>query len=147
MATEPTAQTPPSAQNNPINRRSDDRAQNAAAAVDEATRAVNEASRAAAEASRRAVERQADATVEIFSAFWDQSLEANRQVVRAWSSGAEAAWQTAFDLQNAMLSTGLAFMEAGLRTNQQLMLEPVRAGARAAEKLAESAKPGRGQGR
>ena len=154
MPNEPASQTP-------VNRRAEDTAhsaqsaaQDASAAVDEATRALNEASRSAAEASRRAVERQADAAVRIARAFWEESLEANRQFIATWTSGVETAWRTAFDAQTSMLRTGLAFIDASSRSGQvglqqwtetsrqfqQVMMEPLRAATHAADKLTESTK-------
>jgi hypothetical protein len=154
MPNEPASQTPVTRRVEDAAHSAQSTAQDASAAVDEATRALNEASRSAAEASRRAVERQADAAVRIARAFWEESLEANRQFIATWTSGVETAWRTAFDAQTSMLRTGLAFIDASSRSGQvglqqwtetsrqfqQVMMEPLRAATRAADKLTESTK-------
>jgi hypothetical protein len=140
----------------PAQRRPEDATEQATAAIREATRAVNEAARTASEASSQAAERQADAAVQVTRTYMDESQEATGQLFAAWASGTEAMWKTYFDMQAATLGVGLALLDAAARGNRlvmqqwtegarQAMLEPMKAGTKAAEKLAESARSERGR--
>ena len=135
-----------------VDRRSEDNAQQVAAAVDEAQRAVNDATRTATDASRRVIERQAEAAVEITRAYTDETLEANRRLVAAWGSGAEAVWRATLDVQQASFMAGSAFLDATARSNRlfmqqwtngarQALLEPIEILTRATERLLEASAP------
>jgi hypothetical protein len=139
-------------------RKPEDTVQAATAAVDEATRAVNEAARTATEASRRSADRQAEAAVQIARAYQDELSEASRRIAGAWTSGLEARWGGAFEAQRAWYSAGLALLDAGVRWNRIVleqwsettrlsMIEPLQVWGRAAERLAEDARPTRERAR
>jgi hypothetical protein len=76
-----------------------------------ASAVVDEAVRIAAEGSRRTAE-TAQATVQAGRRYLDQTSQLNRDLVALWSATAEAGLQTAFDVQNAAVASGQAWLDA-----------------------------------
>ena len=83
--------------------------------------AVTEAARITAETSRRTVD-SARAAVEATRGLLDDSTEFSRKLFDAWTAGAEATLQAAFELQNASVAAGGAFLEAAT-TSQRAVVQ------------------------
>ena len=76
-----------------------------------ASAVVDEAVRVAAEGSRRTTE-SAQAALLAGRKFFDQATQFNRDLFALWSSGADAAFQTAFDVQNAAFASAQAWLDS-----------------------------------
>ena len=79
----------------------------------QARQAIEEASRITAE--------NAGASIRTAREIADQSIEAGRKLFDAWSAGTEAALKSAFDLQNAALSTSMTYIEARNKAGREVV--------------------------
>lgn len=80
------------------------------AAQTTASTAVDEAVRIASDSSRRTTE-SAQAAFAFGRRFLDQSTVTNRDLLTLWTNSAEASFQTAFEMQNAALTSSQSLFE------------------------------------
>jgi hypothetical protein len=79
--------------------------------------AASEAIRATSEASRRTLQSAQDA-MRTTRAYLEESTEANRKLFNAYAQGIEAAIKGSFEVQNAMFSAGLSFLDASINSSR-----------------------------
>jgi hypothetical protein len=79
-----------------------------------ASAAVDEAVRIAADGSRRTLD-TAQATVAASQRYLDLASQINRDFFSLWTTAAETSLQTAFEIQNAALTSGQALFETSTK--------------------------------
>ena len=81
--------------------------------------AASEAIRATSEASRRTLLSAQD-TMQTARTYLEQSIEANHKLFNAYAQGVEAAIKGGFDVQNAVLASGMSFLDASANSSRNV---------------------------
>jgi hypothetical protein len=122
----------------------------------DANNAVNEAARVVNEASSRVID-GTKAAAEVTRSYVGDSTEVSSKVLSSWMTAAESTMNVTFELQNAMISSGMSVMDTAMKSNRAMVeqwvgitqqmqhaaVEACRASVHATEQLAEIASPPR----